>query len=81
MGTALNFLVFCRSIGVRLYLVGESSVGFEGPESVLSDELLDVMRHHKPALLYLLGAIADGTATTQDIRTAYELEQTRRIPA
>jgi hypothetical protein len=74
MGTALNFLVFCRSVGVRLYLAGESSVGFEADESVLSEELLDVMRHHKPALLYILGALQDGTATIQDFHNAYELE-------
>jgi hypothetical protein len=79
MGTALNFLVFCRSIGIRLYLVGDSSVGYEAPESVLSDELLDVMRHHKPALLYLLGALADGTTTIQDIQAAYDLECRRRF--
>jgi|688.fasta_scaffold936824_1 hypothetical protein len=78
MGTPLNFLVFCWSIGVRLYLVGESSIGYELPESVFSDELLDVVRHHKPALEYLLGAIEDGTTTREQIYSAYHLENTRR---
>lgn len=80
MGTPLNFLVFCWSIGIRLHIAGES-IGYEANASQISDEFLTVLRYHKPDLLYLLGAIEDGTTTTQDIRTAYELEQNRRIPA
>ncbi len=78
MGTPLNFLVFCWSIGVRLSLDGES-IRYAAEDSKISDELLSVLRHHKPALLYLLGALADGTTTIQDIQAAYELECRRRF--
>ena len=77
MGTPLNFLVFCWSIGVRLSLDGES-IRYAAKDSIISDELLSVLRLHKPALVYLLGAIDDGTATREDIFAAYHLEETRR---
>lgn len=77
MGTPLNFLVFCWSIGVRLSLDGES-IRYAAKDSIISDELLSVLKLHKPALVYLLGAIEDGTATREDIFAAYHAEQTRR---
>jgi hypothetical protein len=77
MGTPLNFLVFCWSIGVRLSLDGES-IRYAAEDSKISGELLSVLRHHKPALVYLLGAIEDGTTTREQIYSAYHLENTRR---
>ena len=77
MGTPLNFLVFCWSIGVRLSLDGES-IRYAAKDSIISDELLSVLKLHKPALVYLLGAIEDGTTTREQIYQAYEREQTRR---
>jgi hypothetical protein len=80
MGTPLNFLVFCWAIGVRLYLIGDSSIRYQLPESVMSAELLDVIRFHKQGLLYLLRAIEDGTMTIQDVYAAYELECKNKLP-
>jgi hypothetical protein len=77
MGTPLNFLVFCWSRGIRLSLDGKS-IRYAAKDSIISDELLSVLKLHKPALVYLLGAIEDGTATREQIYQAYEREQTRR---
>jgi hypothetical protein len=60
-----------------LSLDGES-IRYAAEDSKISSELLSVLKHHKPALVYLLGAIEDGTTTREDIFVAYHAEQTRR---
>ncbi|XZE45159.1 hypothetical protein SH467x_000365 [Pirellulaceae bacterium SH467] len=73
----MNFLVFCWAIGVQLTADGES-IRFDADASKVSGELVDVIRHHKGALLYLLEAIEDGTTTREEVLRAYDIERSLR---
>lgn len=77
MGTPLNFLVFCWAIGVWLSLDGEA-IRFDADAGKLSAELIEVIRHHKAGLVYILGAIEDGTTTREAVLDAYDTERKHR---
>ncbi|XZE45982.1 hypothetical protein SH467x_001244 [Pirellulaceae bacterium SH467] len=73
----MNFLVFCWAIGVHLAADGDS-IRFDADASKVFGELVDVIRHHKAGLVYILGSLEDGTTTREEILRAYDIERSLR---